>query len=707
MVLFSFVCHRAIFDAQRIMAIFSRSCYTISMLVVLGYVLLSIGAQYPTRTFAALDQACDGNKYFAGSEFERNLKRVLYYLANNGSNFGFYTFQYGRSPNRVFGLLQCRGDTTPAECRNCSQNAGIEIRETCPEATGAIVWYDQCFLRYQSKNFILGITSESYVGFICDNLVAPNPEAYRSAIKDLMQSLATKASVRSSRGFAFGQINADPFNQTIYGIVQCLQLSSVNCSKCVSDAISRTPKTCFTKSGGEVLSSSCRIRFGRDKFYDPQFSSQQITSVQKPSSYSKEKTPRKMTLKLVIILAVLGVALLGSVIWLLKFTTGSKMNEAPFLKTVTDDEEEAHENTGHAFSQQERIFFKLKTLKLATRNFEEQNKIGEGGFGPVYKGILEDGREIAVKKLSVKSKQGKTEFMNEVKIVAKIQHRNLVKLLGCCASGMEKLLVYEYMPNNSLDKILFDPERCRILDWQKRFNIILGVARGLLYLHEDSQPRIIHRDIKAGNILLDQNLNPKISDFGMARLIRGDNTQLKTRIAGTYGYMAPEYAMMGQLSVKVDVFSFGVLILEILSGRKNTDLNLPREMQILLQWAWGLYSRGQALDIMDSTLGDLMCPEEQVLRCIHIGLLCAQADPTARPPMSSIFLMLSSNSIALPTPTIPGFVRVTQTEESLAFNRKAAAGLSRTSAASSSTSSHSPLVPSSRNDVSITQVEGR
>ncbi|KAH9302277.1 hypothetical protein KI387_013860, partial [Taxus chinensis] len=242
--------------------------------------------------------------------------------------------------------------------------------------------------------------------------------------------------------------------------------------------------------------------------------------------------------------------------------------------------------SGLLILHEQHFIFSLEVLAEATKHFHDNNKLGEGGFGTVYKGITRDGKEIAVKKLSARSTQGKREFMNEVKLVANIQHRNLVKLVGCCGEGGERLLVYEYLPNKSLNAFLFDSEKSRLLDWQKRHNIIVGIVRGLLYLHEDSKLRIIHRDIKASNILLDEQLNPKIADFGLARLFTDNETQNQSKIAGTYGYMAPEYAMRGQLSVKADVYSFGVLLLEIVNGRKNTDLNLQGENQSLSLLEW-------------------------------------------------------------------------------------------------------------------------
>ncbi|KAG2241357.1 hypothetical protein Bca52824_096660 [Brassica carinata] len=231
------------------------------------------------------------------------------------------------------------------------------------------------------------------------------------------------------------------------------------------------------------------------------------------------------------------------------------------------------------------IFFDLQELEIATDSFSEKNRLGHGGFGPVYKGLMPSGEEIAVKKLSLNSRQGSREFMNEVKLLLRIQHKNLVSLLGCCFHGPEKMLVYEYLPNRSLDYFLFDKLNPGLLDWSNRWRIIIGVARGLLYLHEEAPVRIIHRDIKASNILLDNDLNPKISDFGLARLFPGDGTHTNTfRISGTYGYMAPEYALHGLLSVKSDVFSFGVLVLEIVSGRKNQNPRLGPEMADLLSY---------------------------------------------------------------------------------------------------------------------------
>ncbi|KAI3733818.1 hypothetical protein L6452_13274 [Arctium lappa] len=299
---------------------------------------------------------------------------------------------------------------------------------------------------------------------------------------------------------------------------------------------------------------------------------------------------------------------------------------------------------------QEQKIFTFQALVSATNNFD--NKLGQGGFGPVFKGKLEDGREIAVKKLSQTSKQGKREFTNEAKLLACIQHRNVVSLLGYCAFP-EKLLVYEYVVHESLDKLLFKSAKRDVLDWKRRYAIIVGVAQGLLYLHEDSHDRIIHRDIKASNILLDNKWRPKIADFGMARLYPEDKTHVNTRVAGTNGYMAPEYVMHGNLSVKADVYSFGVVVLELISGHKNSTFNLD-ECQNLLDWAYKLYEKGKAVEIMDPTLATSVDPD-QVATCTQIGLLCTQSDPRLRPTMRRVVVMLSKKSSLLDEPTKPGY----------------------------------------------------
>ncbi|XP_031264656.1 G-type lectin S-receptor-like serine/threonine-protein kinase B120 isoform X1 [Pistacia vera] len=298
--------------------------------------------------------------------------------------------------------------------------------------------------------------------------------------------------------------------------------------------------------------------------------------------------------------------------------------------------------------------FNFNTIAIATNNFSDENKLGQGGFGPVYQGKLPEEQEIAVKRLSRKSVQGLEEFKNEVILIAKLQHRNLVRLLGCCIQGEEMMLVYEYMPNKSLDFFLFDTEKQALLNWKKRFAIIEGIARGLLYLHRDSRLRIIHRDLKASNILLDEEMNPKISDFGMARMFGGNQHEANTiRVVGTYGYMSPEYAMEGLFSVKSDVYSFGVLLLEIISGKRNNSFR-SSEFSNLIGYAWTLWNEGRAMELVDRSIRD-SCSESQVLRCIHVGMLCVQDSTMYRPDMANVVLMLESQTPTLQTPRQPTF----------------------------------------------------
>ncbi|KAH9747511.1 putative LRR receptor-like serine/threonine-protein kinase [Citrus sinensis] len=262
--------------------------------------------------------------------------------------------------------------------------------------------------------------------------------------------------------------------------------------------------------------------------------------------------------------------------------------------------------------------FSYAELRSATKDFDPSNKLGEGGYGPVYKGTLSDGRVIAVKQLSIASHQGKNQFVNEIATISAVQHRNLVRLYGCCIEGARRLLVYEYLENKSLDQVLFGDNELH-LDWPTRFSICLGTARGLAYLHEDSRPRIVHRDVKASNILLDAELCPKISDFGLAKLYDDKKTHISTRVAGTVGYLAPEYAMRGHLTEKADVFSFGVVALE----------------------AWNLHENNQSLGLVDPTLTEFN--DKEALRVIGVALLCTQASPMMRPPMSRVVAMLAGD----------------------------------------------------------------
>ncbi|XP_039686619.1 probable leucine-rich repeat receptor-like serine/threonine-protein kinase At3g14840 isoform X2 [Medicago truncatula] len=311
--------------------------------------------------------------------------------------------------------------------------------------------------------------------------------------------------------------------------------------------------------------------------------------------------------------------------------------------------------------------FTLRQIKAATDNFDVSNKIGEGGFGPVYKGCLPNGTLIAVKQLSSKSKQGNREFLNEIGMISALQHPYLVKLHGCCVEGDQLMLVYEYLENNSLARALFGPEEHQIkLDWSRRQKICVGIAKGLAYLHEESRLKVVHRDIKATNVLLDTNLDPKISDFGLAKLDEEDNTHISTRIVGTYGYMAPEYAMHGYLTDKADVYSFGIVALEIVSGRSNTMYRLKEEAFYLLEWAHLLKERGDLMELVDSRLGSDFKKKEAMVM-INVALLCANDTSNLRPSMSSVVSMLEGMTVV---PEFVSYSREVMDEQKLEIMRQ-------------------------------------
>ncbi|XXG49799.1 hypothetical protein AAC387_Pa02g3871 [Persea americana] len=288
--------------------------------------------------------------------------------------------------------------------------------------------------------------------------------------------------------------------------------------------------------------------------------------------------------------------------------------------------------------------FTLRELAAATNNFRPECLLGEGGFGPVYKGRLEStGQVVAVKQLDKDGLQGNREFLVEVLMLSLLHHPNLVNLIGYCASGDQRLLVYEYMALGSLEDHLLDlPPHKKPLDWNTRMKIAAGAAKGLEYLHNEANPPVIYRDFKSSNILLDEEYNPKLSDFGLAKLgPTGENTHVSTRVMGTYGYCAPEYAMTGQLTVKSDVYSFGVVFLELITGRRAFDSSRVHGQQSLVAWARPMFNNRKKLpDLVDPRL-EGRYPMRGLYQALAVASMCIQEEAAARPQIADVMTALS------------------------------------------------------------------
>ncbi|KAE9612799.1 putative protein kinase RLK-Pelle-DLSV family [Lupinus albus] len=599
-----------------------------------------------------LDNATDPN-------FQSNISPLLDFISSKASFHSFYNDSIIiSSSSRIYALFLCRGAVSNNTCQNCTRTASQEIRTQCASNTSAIIWYDTCMLRYSNKNFF-GEEQTSPLAFTGNitNTTTPSAiQAYRDE-QTLMYQLIKEAS-STDMLFKTGKSVGGNESESGYGLVQCTRdINSSSCHSCLHQLMKEADKCCQHKFGWRVMAPSCNIRYERYNFYNqtcaPPESLPPLPHSQGKRRYLKAKFLAIHVIPIAVVAALTVLVWFSCLHW--KKRKIGRTDDEILVKSLKSSSRHLKEQ-GHGDNSGDMHYFSLSTIKVATNYFSDDAKLGEGGFGPVFKGKLSNGREIAVKRLSFKSTQGLEEFKNEVLLIAKLQHRNLVKLLGCCVGENEKLLVYEYMANTSLDAFLFDPIKRVELDWSKRVRIINGIAKGLVYLHEDSRLKIIHRDLKASNVLLDEEMNPKISDFGTARMFGGNQNEASTdKVVGTYGYMAPEYALEGLFSIKSDVYSFGVLMLEIMNGRKNSGFYLQERGcgESLLSYAWRLWSVGKGVEFMDPMLV-ISCPKNQALRWIHIGLLCVQERPKDRPIMSSVIVMLGS-AINLPLPSAPPF----------------------------------------------------
>ncbi|XLU32500.1 hypothetical protein S245_068566 [Arachis hypogaea] len=624
---------------------------SLSLLLLLNFATTA-KAQGPTYLY----NICSDNKTTPNSLFKKDLNTLFSSLSSNATaNAEFFntTVPATNSNDTAYGLFMCRGDLS--SCGQCVVNATQKLSSdaNCSLSKRAVIWYDECMVWYSNNRSILSTMFTRPGVYLSNTGNVSNQESFMKLLFRTMNETAKEAAKSPvlEKKYATRQANISGF-QNLYCMAQCTDnLTPRDCASCLTEAITELTPCCGGKQGGRVLFPSCFVRYELYPFYNALAPSPSPSAgiVPPPPATNSSNSGGSSGLSsgtivaIVVPIAVAVLLFVAGVCFLIRRRARKKHDSAQDPQTVTE------------ISSIDSLRFDLSTIEAATKKFSQDNKLGEGGFGEVYKGLLPSGQEVAVKRLSKGSVQGGEEFKNEVELVAKLQHRYLVRLLGFCLQGEEKILVYEYVPNKSLDYILFDPEKQGLLDWTRRYKIIGGIARGIQYLHEDSRLKIIHRDLKPSNILLDEDMNPKIADFGMARLFAVDQTQGNTsRIVGTYGYMSPEYAMRGEFSVKSDVYSFGVLVLEIISGKKISSF-YETDADDLVSYAWKLWKEGTPLELMDPTLRKSYTPNE-VMRCIHIGLLCVQEDPADRPTMATIMLMLDSYSVTLPVPNQPAFV---------------------------------------------------
>ncbi|PSS13605.1 Cysteine-rich receptor-like protein kinase [Actinidia chinensis var. chinensis] len=523
-------------------------------------------------------------------------------------------------------------DLSRRDCDLCFAQIKIQIIRCLPfqrMVRGGRLFFDGCYLRYDQYNFFNESMSDEDRSVCGSGDFGGDKTLFRKNVMKLVRNLSDQG-VKND-GFFVGSLNRR--NLSVYGLAQCWEfVNESDCRACLADSVWRI-RSCVPKEEGRVLNAGCYVRYSTQKFY----SNHSVTDEAAPENGDRRH------------LAVILGAASASVAFVMLVAAISFFTRK---KLVKKRRERKRLGALLLTVNKSKLNFSYETLERATNYFHHSNKLGQGGSGSVFKGILQDGEAVAVKRLFYNTTQWVDHFFNEVNLISEIHHKNLVKLLGCSITGPESLLVYEFIPNQSLNDHLFGRNKAQLLSWEARYNIILGTAEGLAYLHEESKLRIIHRDIKLSNVLLEDDFTPKIADFGLARLFPEDKTHISTAIAGTLGYMAPEYVVRGKLTEKADVYSFGVLVIEVVSGKKNNSFS--QNSHSILQMVWTLYGTGKLCEAVDSTLEGKF-PEEAANILLQIGLLCVQASAELRPSMSVVVKMLKGNH-EISQPTQPPFI---------------------------------------------------
>ncbi|KAD2393752.1 hypothetical protein E3N88_40729 [Mikania micrantha] len=612
-----------------------KSTHTASFLTALIIILQMAATANGDARSQIIKLSCDQQREHNQTLFIPNFVGMMEQLGSIIRTSSNGTSVVGTGPDGNYGLAQCYGDLSAQDCILCYAEART-VLPSCFPNNGGRIYLDGCFMRVQNYSFFQEVTGPDDT-FVCKNTTTKDV-SFQDTVKQAVLNAVTDAS-RSIRNFAREQLLVANRKESVYVLAECWRtLSPSSCRACLENATMLISK-CLPWSEGRVLNAGCFMRYSDTNFLNPV-----------PTTNNSYDTGKIIAIVVSVVssVALITVAsMIGVYAWKHRYVQKKRKGsyDAKKLSKMLIDSS---------------LNFKYSTVEKATGKWDELNKLGQGGFGTVYKGVLSDGREIAVKRLFFNNKFRAADFYNEVNMISSVQHKNLVRLLGCSCSGPESILIYEYLPNMSLDHFIFDVTKGRTLNWEKRHNIITGTAEGLVYLHENTKCRIIHRDIKAANILLDLRLRAKIADFGLARSFQDDKSHISTAIAGTLGYMAPEYIAHGQLTEKVDVYSFGVLVLEVVTGIENNKSKNTEYTDSLVAIAWNHFQQNKAEEIFDPNLMMHLSPnqkhQKEAIKAIQVGLLCTQEDPSLRPSMSTVLKMLAEDDEPLPAPSNPPFI---------------------------------------------------
>ncbi|CAK8563024.1 unnamed protein product [Lathyrus sativus] len=568
-----------------------------------------------------------------GNKFNQNLMAAMdavsFQVKQHG--WGAQTLIGNLNPMHVLG--ECRRDLNPTQCHTCFTQARQLLSRCTPKVSGRI-YLDGCFLRYDNYTFF-----DEGVDFTRDTRTCSVERGETVSPVHVEAVIMNVSKGAGEHMFAMGEAGG------VFGLAQCWEtVDKWSCQRCLREAGKRLQE-CVPSSEGSSLFTGCFMRYSTLKFYnDVVVRNDTWTGIPPsiPSSQGQRKSGVWIIAACVISVLVIILLIIPVILMSGKSTTPREKRNSSF-------------GASPSFANVTGFNFRYDVLERATSYFDSANKLGlSEGDGSVFKGTLPSGRMVAVKRLFFDTRQWTDVLFNDVNLINGIKHKNVVKLLGCSIDGLESLLVYEFLPGKSLDQIIFDKDSGNALPWEKRFQIICGIAEGLAYLHEGSGTKIIHREIKSSNIVLDEALNPKIVDFGFSLGSSAENkSHFNTRIA----YVAPECLKKGELTEKADVYAFGVMVTEIVCGKKNSVF--PQGSNSVINCVWKNYKASNITTSVDpALLGNFVA--EEVSNALQVSLLCTQSSPPLRPSMSEVVQMLTKKDYNIPIPIQQPFINYTR-----------------------------------------------